>query len=298
MTEDIEHFTTIQQYNDALHTETLHPLVSVVHLSECEPCAFKRAYYGLYCIFLKDCNCGPLTYGNKYYDYQEGTIVTMAPGQVYGVDSPKKIQPHGWALVFHPDFIHGTELGNTIKDYHFFSYDIDEALHISQKERTLIEQCFVNMHDELLAKIDNHTQRVVCHEIQLLLDYCLRFYDRQFITRKIINSDLLSRFESLTDAYLHSGDIKQQGIPSVSYFADKLCLSPNYFGDLIKKEIGVSPKEYLLDKLIILAKEKLISSDLPISLIAEDLGFQYSNHFTRMFKKQVGVSPSEYRNLN
>jgi|SRR5574344_372812 AraC family transcriptional activator of pobA len=296
--EKVDRITTIQQYNDMMGVETLHPLVSVINFSECEPLPFKRAYYGMYCVFLKDCNCGPMTYGNKYYDYQEGTIVTMAPGQVYGIDRPQKVQPHGWALVFHPDFINGTELGRTIKEYHFFSYDIDEALHISQKERVLIEQCFQNMRSELQEKIDKHTQRVVCHEIQLLLDYCLRFYDRQFITRHTANSDLLTRFETLVDDYLHTDDIKQNGLPSVSYFADKLFLSANYFGDLIKKEMGVSPKDYIQDKLINYAKEKLLSSDQPIALVADDLGFQYSNHFTRMFKKYVGVSPSEYRSMN
>lgn len=287
---------TAEDYNKYLGVETLHPLVSVVDMTKVKPMFFRKAYYGMYCVFLKNVNCGPLRYGNKFYDYQDGTIVTMGPGQVYGVDSEEPVRPSGWSLVFHPDFIHGTELGRTIKDYHFFSYDNDEALHISQRERDEIEACFRSIHEELEKPIDKLTQRVVCRQIQLLLDYCLRFYDRQFITRHKANSDLLTKFEEKLDAYIHSSLIREKGTPSVAYFASELCLSPNYFGDLIKKELGVSPKDYMMQKIIDVAKERLLSSDEPISQIGEELGFEYANHFTRLFKKYTNMSPSEYRN--
>lgn len=295
MKEDMKMILTAEDYNEYLDVETLHPLVNVVDMSTVKPMFFKKAYYGMYCVFLKNVMCGPLRYGNKYYDYQDGTIVAMGPGQVYGVESEELVNPSGWTLVFHPDFIHGTELGRMIKDYTFFSYDNDEALHISQRERDEIETCFKTIQAELEKTIDKHTQHVVCRQIGLLLDYCLRFYDRQFITRHPANSDLLTRFEEKLDEYIHGPLIKQHGTPTVQYFASELCLSANYFGDLIKKELGMSPKDYMMQKLIDVAKEELLSSKDSISVIGENLGFEYANHFTRLFKKYTSMSPSDYR---
>jgi AraC-like DNA-binding protein len=294
--EDIKMILTAEDYNKYVGAETMHPLVSVVDMSQVKPMYFQKAYYGMYCIFLKNVNCGPLRYGNKYYDYQDGTIVAMAPGQAYGVESEEPVSPSGWSLVFHPDFIHGTDLGRVIKDYTFFLYDNDEALHISQRERNEIENCFKTIKSELEKPIDKHTQRVVCRQIGLLLDYCLRFYDRQFITRHSANSNLLTSFEEKLNEYIQGPLIRKQGTPSVAYFASELCLSANYFGDLIKKELGMSPKDYMMQKLIDIAKEKLLSSDDSISKIGESLGFEYANHFTRLFKKHTNMSPSEYRN--
>lgn len=286
---------TAGDYNKYVGVETLHPLVSVVDMSRLAPMYFHKAYYGMYCLFLKNVMCGPLRYGNKFYDYQDGTILAMGPGQVYGVESKEPVRPSGWTLVFHPDFIHGTELGRIIKDYTFFAYDNDEALHISQRERDEIENCFRTINDELKKTIDKHTQRVVCRQIGLLLDYCLRFYDRQFITRHKASSDLLTSFEDKLNNYLHSRLIREKGTPTVAYFANELCLSANYFGDLIKKELGVSPKDYMMQKLIDVAKERLLSTDESISNISNDLGFEYANHFTRLFKKFTNTSPSAYR---
>ena len=295
---DIQKIDTVQQYNDMLGVETLHPLVSVVDFSEAKPVLPRRACYGLYCVFLKNVKCGDLRYGNSTYDYHEGTIVTTAPGQVYGFENVKPVKPSGMALVFHPDFICGTELGRTIRDYHFFSYESNEALHLSTRERELVEECFRNIKEEIERTIDKHTQRVICREINLLLDYCLRFYDRQFITRHTANSELLSRFEMELDSYLNGKEIADKGIPSVAYFADKLCLSPNYFGDLVKKETGSTAKEYIQSKVIGAAKQRLLASNESVSEIAYALGFQYANHFTRMFKNNVGMTPIEFRKGN
>ncbi|WP_044266909.1 AraC family transcriptional regulator [Bacteroides timonensis] len=293
--EEIIRIDTIHQYNEYMGVETLHPLVSVVNMSECTPREFHRINYGLYCIFLKNVACGPLRYGINYYDYQDGTIVAVAPGQIFGVESNEPIQPKGWALVFHPDLLYGTELGRTLKDYTFFSYDANEALHISEKEREIIEQCFNNILIELNREIDAHTNSLVARSIGMLLDYCMRFYDRQFITRHRANSDILSRFENVLTDYLLSDRPRQLGLPTVSYCADKVFLSPNYFGDLIKKETGKTAQEYIQLKIIDRAKQLLAEGILSVNEIAEELGFKYSTHFTRLFKKSVGISPTEYR---
>ncbi len=293
--EEITRIDTIHQYNEYMGVETLHPLVSVVDMSKCSPRQFHRINYGLYCIFLKNVKCGPLRYGINYYDYQNGTIVAVAPGQVFGVESDELIQPKGWALVFHPDLLYGTELGRTLKDYTFFSYDANEALHVSEKEREIIEQCFRNILTELSREIDTHTNSLIARSIGMLLDYCMRFYDRQFITRKKVNKDILTRFESVLDDYLRSDQPRTDGLPTVAYCADKVFLSPNYFGDLIKKETGKTAQEYIQLKVIDLAKLRLMDASLSINEIADQLGFKYSTHFTRLFKKWVGMSPSEYR---
>lgn len=295
---EIVKIDTIHQYNTYMNVDTQHPLVSVVDLSQCKPMQFRCINYGMYCIFLKNVHCGPLRYGINYYDYQDGTIVAVAPGQVFGVESDEVIQPKGWALVFHPDLIYGTELGRTIKEYSFFSYDANEALHISEKEREIIEGCFRNIRTELSREIDRHTNKVVARSIALMLDYCMRFYDRQFLTRHKANSDVLTRFENLLDEYFESGKSRLEGLPSVSYCADKVFLSPNYFGDLVRKETGKTAQEYIQLKVIAFAKLRLLDSQLSVTEIADELGFKYPTHFTRLFKKIAGVSPSEYRITN
>lgn len=292
---EIKKIDMIHAYNEYIGVETLHPLVSVVDMSKCTPREFHRMNYGVYCIFLKNVICGPLRYGINYYDYQNGTIVAVSPGQIFGLESGEIIQPKGWALVFHPDLIYGTELGRTIKDYTFFSYDANEALHISEKEREIIEQCFTNILAELNREIDKHTNSLIARSIGMLLDYCMRYYDRQFITRGKVNKDILTRFEALLDEYFDSDKTRSEGIPSVAYCASELFLSPNYFGDLIKKETGKTAQEYIQLKVIDISKQRLADSSLSINEIADELGFKYATHFTRLFKKCVGISPSEYR---
>ncbi|MDO5571146.1 MAG: helix-turn-helix transcriptional regulator [Bacteroidales bacterium] len=289
---------SVRDFNDYIGVNTLHPLVTVINMSNCKPMKLEYSLLNMYAIFLKSVNCGPLRYGNNYYDYKDGTILTVAPGQVFGVETQTEIQPHGWALLFHPDLIYGTELGRIIKEYTFFSYDSNEALHLSEKERNIIENCFENISTELERNIDNYTNTVVVRCITLLLDYCMRFYSRQFITRHKVNSDILSRLERIVDDYFLNGTSFEKGLLSVAYCADKLCLSPNYFGDLIKKELGKSPKEYIQDRLLAIAKEKLLGSNDTINEISESLGFKYPAHFTRLFKNCVGLTPQEYRTIN
>lgn len=286
----------VDQYNKLFGLETLHPLVSVVDLSKSEtwPNHF-RLNYGIYSLFLKDTKCGDIRYGRQTYDYQEGTVVAFAPGQVTSVEMAKGHRPSAHGLLFHPDLIRGTSLGRDIKRYSFFSYESNEALHLSDQEKKIVLDCLDKIQIELEHAIDKHSKRLIAMNIELLLDYCMRFYERQFITRTKTNKDVLVKFEQLLDEYFIEDTPKQEGLPTVKYFADKICLSSNYFGDLIKKETGKTAQEYIQNKIIELAKEKILGSDMTVSQIAYELGFQYSQHFNRLFKKSVGCTPNEYR---
>lgn len=296
---EIEKINHVFEYNDRMGVETLNPLLSVVDWSQCQPMCSSRCSYGFYAVFLKDVKCGDMRYGRQYYDYQEGTLVFLAPGQVYGIESNGvKVQPKGWALVFHPDLIRGTSLGRHIDDYTFFSYEVNEALHISERERSVVMECLHNIASELKHAIDKHSRMLIVSNIELLLNYCMRFYDRQFITRSNENKDVIVKFERLLRDYFRSDEPEKSGLPSVKYFADKLFLSANYFGDLVKKETGKSAQEYIQNILIETAKDRLYDTSQSISEIAYGLGFQYPQHFSRMFKKSVGYTPNEYRQQN
>jgi len=290
---------TVAQFNSGRGQQTLHPLVSVLDQSKSNLMHPGRYISELYIIFLKELKCGELKYGRSNYDYQEGTLVFIAPGQVFGVDQNEKpVQPTGWALAFHPNLIHGTPLGRHIRDYNFFSYEVNEALHVSDRERQVVLECFNKIHYELEHALDKHSKTLIVSNIELFLNYCVRFYDRQFITRDNIHKDALVRFEELLDDYFQSNKPQTLGLPSVSYCAGQLNLSANYFGDLVKKETGKSAQEYIQAKLIDVAKEKVFDSSKSISEIAYEMGFKYPQHFTRVFKQRVGQSPNEYRSLN
>jgi AraC family transcriptional activator of pobA len=213
-------------------------------------------------------------------------------------DTAELHQPKGYALVFHPDLLRGTSLGQHIHDYNFFSYQVNEALHISERERQIVLDSLAKISIELQQSIDKHSKRLIVSNIELFLNYCTRFYDRQFITRDHAHQGILERFESLLNDYFLSDKPQTIGLPSVSYCAGELHLSPNYFGDLIKKETGQSAQEYIQTKLIDVAKERIFDTTRSVSQIAYDLGFKYPQHFGRLFKQRVGHSPNEYRSLN
>ena len=296
MNQEIIKLDTVEVYNKLFGLETLHPLVNVIDLSKATkfPTHF-TINYGVYALFLKDIRCGEIRYGRQTYDYQDGTIVSFAPGQVAEMEIPDDIKPKAVVILFHPDLIKGTSLGQEIKSYTFFSYDSKEALHLSKEERNIILDCLKKIKMELVHPIDKLSKRLIARNIQLLLDYCMRFYNRQFITRTESNKDVLSKFENLLDDYFQSGMVQKEGLPSVKYFAERVFLSPNYFGDLIKKATGKTPHDYIQDKIIDTAKELLLGSQKTVSQIADELGFQYSQHFNRVFKKNVGISPNRYR---
>ena len=289
---------TVDQYNQFFGLETLHPLVSVVDLSEATkfPTHFTMNY-GIYALFLKKVKCGDIRYGRQIYDYQEGTVTSFAPGQVVETEMQQGVKPSAHGLLFHPDLIKGTSLGQDIKQYSFFSYASAEALHLCEEEKGIFMDCLEKIEMELQHPIDKHSKRLISRNIELLLDYCMRFYERQFITRSESNKSVLVKFEALLDDYFQSDKPQTDGLPSVKYFADKVFLSPNYFGDLIKKETGKSAQEYIQTRMIDLAKEMIAGTEKTVSQIAYELGFQYSQHFNRIFKKNVGYTPGEYRKL-
>lgn len=289
-------FNSIDAYNKLYGLKTFHPLVAVIDLKESVNNVNHITFeYGVYALFLKKGTQCVLRYGRETYDYQEGTIVTFAPGQVVEVDNTEDIiAPDVVGLIFHPDLIYGTPLGDTIHKYSFFNYTQREALHLSEEERNLFMECLEKIKRETEHPVDHHTADLISANIQLLLEYLYRFYDRQFITRHKVNSDVVNRFERDLHEYFESGK-SRDGLPSVAYFAEKANLSAGYFGDLIKKELGQSAKDFIALHLISRAKQRLASSSDDISEIAYDLGYQYPQHFTRQFKRITGLSPKEFR---
>ena len=298
--EKIEKLTSVAQFNSRRGQETLHPLVSVLDQSKSTPIRANRHVTEIYVIFLKDLKCEDFQYGRNVYDHQEETLLFIAPGQVFGFDLPEErlVQPTGWALVFHPDFIKGTSLGRKMDEYGFFSYESKEALHVSQREKQIVLECFRKIKEELERGIDKHSKTLIVSNIELFFNYCVRFYDRQFITRESLNKDVLTKFEDLLKKYFETDQPKITGLPTVAYCAEELNLSANYFGDLVKKETGRSALEYIQAKVIDLAKEKIYDRSKSISEIAFEMGYKYPQHFTRLFKQRVGKSPQEYRMAN
>ena len=301
---NIVRFENVKDYNALSNHETLHPLVSVIDFSKSKPWAWpggksKKVSYGMYSIFLKEIKCGDLKYGCSYYDYQEGTLVFISPGQMIEVeDFGQNFQPKGYVLMFHPDIIHGTSLGKHIQDYTFFSYQSNEALHLSEQERKIVLDCFSKIEYELERAIDKHSRKLIVSNIEMLLNYCVRFYDRQFITRDNVHKGVLEKFEDLLHEYFQSEKPQTIGLPSVAWCASELNLSANYFGDLVKKETGKTAQEYIQSKVIDVAKEKIFDPSKSVSEVAYELGFKYPQHFTRLFKQKTGHTSNEYRSLN
>jgi AraC family transcriptional activator of pobA len=292
-------YDTIKKYSETHGNRTLHPLINLVDLNKAPLLARPKFRLDFYAIIVKETNCGEIRYGNQYYDYAEGTLVFIGPGQVMtSLPEGEMHQPSGKALVFHPDLLKGTSLGKQIHEYSFFSYQFNEALHLSDAERGIVDTCFANIAAEISQRIDRHSKKLLVANLELLLKYCSRFYDRQFITREHVNLGLLGQFEGMLNGYLRSDKLPLHGLPSVGHFAGELHLSPNYFGDLIKKETGKSALEYIQLQVLELAKERLFDTSKSVSEIAYGLGFKYPQHFTRFFKQKVGVSPNEYRMLH
>ena len=297
--ENLRRFETIQDYNAFNNNETLHPLVSVVDLSKASPRSASSMYFGFYTVFLKEVNCGDLRYGRYTYDYQEGTLVFIAPGQVVSVTNGGELyQPKGHALIFHPDLLPSTVLGRHMQEYSFFGYQSNEALHLSERERKIVLECFSKIAYELEHAVDQHSKRLIVSNIELFLNYCIRFYDRQFITRDTVHQGVLERFERLLNDYFQTDKPQTNGLPSVAYCAEQLNLSANYFGDLVKKETGRSAQEYIQSKLMEVAKARIFDRGKTINEVAFELGFKYPQHFSRFFKERAGQSPNEYRMLH
>ena len=287
---------TIQDFNDYQGVETLHPLVSVVHVENTEHIKECMMHYGLYAIYLKENKGCKLSYGRTPYDFDEMTVTSFAPGQVVKVE-PNPDVPFAkfTALVFHPDILNRTALGRQINRYEFFGYSSTEALHLSAQEVEVFQGVLAMIEQELHRAIDKHTRELIVSNIELLLNYCLRFYDRQFITREEINHTVVRKFIKLLDDYISTKALSD-GLPTVAYFADKCCLSNGYFGNLVRVETGRTAKDIIADHVLAYAKQLLNDEALTITMISNRLGFEYPQHFVRFFKSHTGKTPSAFRN--
>ena len=287
---------TVQDFNDYQGVETLHPLVSVVHVENTEHIKECVMHYGVYAIYLKENKGCKLSYGRTPYDFDEMTVTSFAPGQVVNV-APNPDVPFAkfTALVFHPNLLNRTALGRQISRYEFFGYSSTEALHLSAQEVEVFRGVLTMIEQELHRAIDKHTRELIVSNIELLLNYCLRFYDRQFITREEINHSVVKKFIELLDDYISTKALRD-GLPTVAYFADKCCLSNGYFGNLVRVETGRTAKDIISDHLLAHAKQLLNDEELTVTMISNRLGFEYPQHFVRFFKSHTGKTPSAYRN--
>jgi AraC-like DNA-binding protein len=300
--DNITHIETISELNKIIgQEESLHPLIGLLDYSKIDFSQHTnvKLSMGFYLVMLKNLCPGAMRYGRNYYDFQEGTLSFVAPNQVISLEDPDETQDvYGWGLVFHPELLRGTALGTKMKDYSFFSYSVYEALHLSEREKFKLKEIVDDINAELNQNIDKHSKTLIVSTIELLLNYCNRYYDRQFITRTETNKDIIADFVGLLGQYFESEVLQDLGFPSVKYFAEQLHLSPNYLSDLLKKETGKNGTEHIQLHVIDLAKNKLLGSAASVSEIAYDLGFEYPQYFSKLFKKNTGMTPAEYRNLN
>ncbi|OHX64172.1 helix-turn-helix domain-containing protein [Flammeovirga pacifica] len=302
MKEEIISVKSIHELHKLLNLDApLHPLVSII---DAKDIAFAKEMLGvkmtseLYYIAVKD-HCNGLKYGRSSYDFENGTLMFLGPHQIISMSEEiKKGESEGWLLYFHPDLFSGSPLADKIDEFSFFSYDIDEALHLSEKERQIMQIVIDNMNEELNNRIDNHSQNVFISNIELLLTYSARYYDRQFSLRKNQNSTVVSQVDQLLKKYYEEGNFTLTGVPNVQYFADEVNLSSNYLSDLLKKETGRSAKDHINDFIIVKAKHILLGTNQSISEVAYNLGFNYPHYFSRLFKNKTGMTPNQFRDSN
>lgn len=288
-------YNTVQEFNDHFGFETLHPLVSVVRSDKPRKIEESIYHYGLYALFLKENKGCKLSYGRTEYDFDEMTVTSFAPGQTIHVEPNPDVPVPKWtALVFHPDLLSRTQLGRNISRYEFFDYTSNEALHLSCGEIEIFRGVLDMIAQELHRSIDKHSRELIVSNIELLLNYCLRFYDRQFVTREEINHTVVKKFVKLLDEYI-AQQAEKDGLPTVAYFADKCCYSSKYFGKLVKTETGRTAKDFINDRVLRRAKQLLDDDAFSITQVSQQLGFEYPQHFVRFFKARTGQTPSEYR---
>ncbi len=300
---DVYHIRQVADYNRLRGAATRHPLVSVIDFAELGPRPgppappFDAMHFGCYAVYLKQGAQCELRYGRRAYDFQDGTLVFLSPGQTVHVDRVAAATPptSGHALLFHPDLLAGTALANGIHDYRFFSYEAAEGLHVSDRERATVVDCFGKIGAEASTNIDQHSRRLIVSTLQLLLDYCQRFYGRQFQTRFRENADVVTRFEALLSDFFASERPRAEGIPTVGHFAAELNLSSNYFGDLVREQVGRSPRDLIQDRVVELARQRLAVGEESVSEVAYALGFKHPQHFSRLFRRRVGMAPGAWR---
>lgn len=279
-----------------------HPLVTVLDFSKVTEQVEQNAKVttDFYSIMFKNYCKNNIKYGRKNIDFQDGNLICIAPNQTIQIDNEieEREDKMGWGLFFHPDLIRSTSLNEKIKNYTFFHYEVSEALHLSDKEKNILLESVQKIQAELQENIDVHSQYIIVSTIELLLNYCSRFYGRQLITRSQTNKSIISQIENILTQYFADNKINEQGLPTVKYLADKVHLSPSYLSDLLKKETGTNAIEHIHFYLIEEAKNLLLNSEKNINEIAYNLGFEYPQYFNKLFKKKTGKTPMEYRNLN
>lgn len=281
-------------YSTYLGQSKQHPLVCIINYEEVSPIRHSLNYYSVYGLFLRDDADFALKYGCGKYDYNKGTLMCIAPGQIGGKeDNGERVSITGWALLFHPDLLHGTHLEKGINKYSFFDYRVNEALHLTDNEHDFYVTLMKQLRNEIEQNNDDIQDKIIVGYIELILDYCLRFYNRQFATRKLENSDILMKLNALLFSYFDNGLQLSLGLPSVKYCADKLCMSANYFGDLIRKTTGESAS-YIIRQYIIHLIENELSKGCSVTQAAYNLGFEYPQHLSRMYKTHTNNTPSDY----
>ncbi len=287
----------IDQYNRYFHQPTSHPLVSVANLANADLSLFEPTDFSMYCVVLMEVDFGELVLKGNAMRYRAGTIFTMKPGDVVSMNLDYKTKPQGLMLAFRPELLQGSGLGRDFYMFNFFDYDVSEALELYEEERRVAINCFNNIKTELLARDDEFTSHMLRLGIGQLLTCCRRFYERQFDTKKMHTSELIHRLDSIIDGYLSGESNLPQNIGqlSVAWCAKQFHLSPNYFGDLVRKEIKITAQEYVHNKIIEKAKSLLANQSLSINDISAMLGFGYANHFTRFFRNKTGESPTTFR---
>jgi AraC-like DNA-binding protein len=302
MTENIIHTKSINELQKGMGMgKPLHPLITVLDTSKLvvkEQLIGQRFTADMYCIALKDTSCG-MDYGRNHYDFNEGVLIFTAPNQVITVTKAQELnEVKGWMLYFHPDLIRNTSLGAKIDAYNFFNYEVHEALHLSDKEQDTLNHAVRLIEDEMNERIDNHSQQVLVSNIELILNYSVRFYERQFNTRCASHVDIVAKVESLLKNYDKEHNLSETGQPTIQYLANECHLSASYLSDLLTKETGRSAKEHINDFIVEKAKHLLLSSSDSVSGIAYSLGFNYPHYFGRLFKQKTGKTPQQYRQLN
>lgn len=279
-----------------------HPLVAIVDFSNVDEQVEEdtRITCDFYCLLFKRYDGNNVRYGRKVVDFNNGSLMCIAPNQLLEMESDigAYTEKEGWGIFFHPDLIRNTSLYHKIKDYSFFSYEVSEALHMSEKEKQIFYDCVQKLENELQENIDVHSEAIIVSNIELLLNYCSRFYARQFITRKSVNSSVVAQVEKILNDYFREGLLKEQVLPSVKSLANKVNLSPGYLSDLLKKETGKNAQDHIHYHLIEEAKSILISTDKSVGEVAYLLGFEYPQYFNKLFKQKTGKTPVAFRNLN
>ena len=300
MDKQVIHIKTVQE---AMHllgiSDIRNPQVEIVDFSKAPGLAGMDGVwvsYGFYAVNLKTKLCADVQYGRSKYDYDSGTLLFIAPNQPVQINL--KAAPEGFSLLFQPELIMRSQLERQMPSYRFFGYDVNEALHISEREKQFFHERLSDISRELEGNFDRHSRQLIVNQIGLLLDYCVRFYDRQFLMREPVNADLAQRFEQELTRYVTSGDLRRQGIPNVRFFAERMGMTANYFGDAVKSATGQSPQALIQQRMIALAKERLSTTQLSVKEIAYSLGYEYPQYFVRLFRQQTGQTPTQYRQLN